>query len=85
MDSDDVMIPERLRIQVEFMEQNSEIAVCGSFAESFGTRTKMMRGDTEHNNLISSMLLYNPLIHPAIIMRRSIFETIEYKKNYPCH
>jgi glycosyltransferase involved in cell wall biosynthesis len=84
MDSDDLMLPDRLQKQVDYMEEHPDIAVCGSYAEFFGVGTGMMRGHSRHKDLISDMLLYNPLIHPSVMMRRVIFENHEYKRDYPC-
>ncbi len=82
MDADDIMLPYRLQIQFDFMEQHQEIDVCGSWVESFGSRTGVTQRDTFHNELIITILLYNPVIHPSVIIRRSVFEKAAYKEGY---
>ena len=71
MDADDVMLPNRLEVQVAYMEKHPEIAVCGSSAERFGATTGSMTAETEHHKLIAAMLVANPMIHPTVIIRRS--------------
>ncbi len=84
MDSDDIMLSNRLQVQIDFMDQNPEIAICGSYAESFGSGNGIMQLHTRHNDIISVMLLHNSMIHPSVMMRREIFINHEYKRDYPC-
>ena len=37
MDSDDIALPTRLEKQVEFMENHTDVFVCGTWFEKFGT------------------------------------------------
>ncbi len=87
MDADDYMLPNRLQKQYEFMEENSGIDVCGTWAETFGDNKRKIQTQTSHEELITSMLLYNPMVHPSVMMKKSIFETESpclYKHDYPC-
>jgi len=87
MDADDVMLPHRLETQFQFMETYTNIDICGSYAECFGMSKRLMQYATEHDQIISLMLLTNPLIHPSVMIRRSIFEndtTLRYPYGYPC-
>ena len=36
MDHDDLMMPERLQTQYEFMEKHPEISACGGYMQTFG-------------------------------------------------
>lgn len=87
MDSDDISFNERLASQVNFMEKNSKVALCG---------TKVVYID-EFNNLISEQkkipiefkkikkyLKYNNCIaHPSFMFRRSIINKLGGYKNIP--
>ncbi len=84
MDADDIMFPDRLQKQVDFMEQYPEISVCGSFAEVFGDGSGTIRVATKHEEIVLSMILYNPMIHPSVIIRRSDLQNNGYKTGYPC-
>lgn len=85
MDADDIMQPNRLQIQYDFMENHPEIDISGSWMEMFGDRTDIARGPTEHKEIISSLLLNNTLAHPTVIMRKSsvcVNGINLYKENY---
>ncbi len=87
MDADDIMLYNRLQVQYDFMESHPEIDICGSWAETFGESQGIIRTYTEHKQIVSSMLLYNPMIHPSIMMRRKVWEVTGknlYPYGYPC-
>ena len=86
MDADDVMLPHRLETQFNFMESNSDVDICGSWAACFGESQMILKYDTEHIKIITNMLFANPLAHPTVMMRRSIFEKnaeLRYSVDYP--
>lgn len=85
MDADDIMLPNRLKLQYEFMELHPNIDVCGSWAESFGEETCIVQRPAANFDIVSSMLLFNPIIHSSVIMKRSIFSNMrnKYKYDYP--
>lgn len=74
MDADDVMHTERLRVQVGFMENNPEIAVCGSWMKSFGEGRlpeiiRSFQGEVVQP--VVHMLKGNILFHPTVLFRKS--------------
>jgi glycosyltransferase involved in cell wall biosynthesis len=86
MDADDRMHSDRLKKQCKFMEANPDIDVCGTWAETFGTSVGAIQTHITHEELILAMLLYNPMIHPSIMMKKSIFDNdknLLYDYNYP--
>lgn len=74
MDADDLMLQGRIRKQVEYMEAHPEVDVCGSGMKNFGKDDSSLYGLTEHTSIISSLLLYNTMAHPTIIMRKESVE-----------
>lgn len=76
MDSDDISLPERLAVQVAFMDEHPEIAVCGSDFEVFG--------ETVHPYV--NYMIYDPtqcraglifsscFAHPSVIIRTAIIK-----------
>jgi glycosyltransferase involved in cell wall biosynthesis len=85
MDADDVMLPCRLETQYNFLEKHKNIDICGSWAEMFGERLGIIQRPIDHSVIVHSMLLANPLIHPTVMMKRSIIQYTKktYKYNYP--
>lgn len=85
MDCDDLMVPDRLKLQVEAMEQDSNMAVCGSWAQTFGLAEQMIgMGSGKIAHPLLTFLRGNFVIHPSVMMRRSFLleHNIRYKK-YP--
>ena len=74
MDADDLMLQGRIRKQVEYMEAHPEVDVCGSGMKNFGKDDSSLHGLTGHTSIISSLLLYNTMAHPTIIMRKESVE-----------
>lgn len=70
MDADDLMLQGRIRKQVEYMEAHPEVDVCGSGMKNFGKDDSSLYGLTGHTSVISSLLLYNTMAHPTVIMRK---------------
>jgi glycosyltransferase involved in cell wall biosynthesis len=70
MDSDDISLPERLARQVDFLDAHPDVAMCGSWVETFGARTEVRRFPTEPAVLAVSLLLYCPFSTPSVMLRR---------------
>ncbi|MDR1200098.1 MAG: glycosyltransferase [Tannerellaceae bacterium] len=85
MDADDIMLPNRLQQQYEFMENHIEVDVCGSWMEFFGTTNGTMTNPITHEQIIASMLSSNPLFHPTVIIRKKSLKekgVSSYKEGY---
>jgi glycosyltransferase involved in cell wall biosynthesis len=87
MDADDIMLPNRLQIQYEFMEEHPEVDVCGSWMEIFGNGKGVAKTPVEHKQIVTSLLLANQMAHPTVIMRKSTVckdgEPL-YQQGYDC-
>lgn len=89
MDADDIMLSHRLETQFNYMESNPEVAICGSWAESFGARNYIMKTHVNHHDIVSGLLLRNLLFHPTIMMKCNCIKKHSgypdlYKQKYPC-
>lgn len=74
MDADDICHPERFRKQVDFMETHGYIGICGSWVNFFGHENKVLRLPEEHEEIRARLLFKPPVIHPSVIIRRSVLE-----------
>ena len=68
MDSDDVMLPDRMKFQLEFMDANPDCVICGTNIVAFDGTTR-----TNHPQIIRSM---DPkpnwfMNHPTLCLKRS--------------
>jgi glycosyltransferase involved in cell wall biosynthesis len=86
MDTDDICEPDRFLIQLDFMESNYNVDICGSYAQNIsenGTLLEIRKVPVEFRN-IKKYIWTNPLIHPSVIFRKSkIIKIGSYNVNAP--
>lgn len=73
MDADDISHPERLMKQVDFMQKNQDIVLCGTWVQTFGERKVVWRYPKTHEEIRVELLFGSPFAHPSIMFRRDIF------------
>ncbi len=85
MDGDDISLPERLAWQVEFMDAHPNTGVCGTWVELFGEgQPSFWRFSTDSNSVKCMLLFGCCIVHPSVMMRKSIFEKgFCYSELYP--
>lgn len=74
IDHDDIMLPDRLKKQYDFMEYHSEIIVCGSWMYTFGNEERLIPCLGPHKEISSAMILGNPMANPTTFMRKKILD-----------
>lgn len=75
MDSDDVSEPERLRLQFEFLSENRDYGICGSWTRYFpGPHEKIQKYPVDKDSVYALSLFDSPFAHPAVMIRRDLFE-----------
>jgi glycosyltransferase involved in cell wall biosynthesis len=85
MDADDISLPLRLERQVDFMDQNPEVGVCGSWLEAFhDTSVAVWSPPLFDAEIKASLLFESVLYHPTVIIRYSMFPgfLFKYDKEY---
>jgi glycosyltransferase involved in cell wall biosynthesis len=86
MDGDDIAAPNRLEVQLDFLEKNEDIVLVGSFIEiideegnDLGSRNFV----TGPENIKRVFFYYGPHRHPTVMFRKGIIEKIgRYRKEY---
>ncbi|EGK8090632.1 glycosyltransferase [Campylobacter lari] len=81
MDDDDVSLPERIKRQVDVMEENSDITVAGSYFKPIGEDENIdFFGNwvnvCEYDMIKLKMMFECPICHPTVMIRA------EFLKNY---
>lgn len=75
MDTDDISLPERFEKQLNFMLENPQVSVLGSFVSEFGDDESNILSTrvvpTNHFEISSFILSRNPLSHPSVCFRKS--------------
>lgn len=78
-DADDVMHPDKLSQQIEFLRENPGLDIVGTAlliidSESHVIGVRKYPG--HHDAIIEAFRRYNPIANPSVMFRRRVFETI---------
>ncbi|MBE5861851.1 MAG: glycosyltransferase [Lachnospiraceae bacterium] len=82
MDTDDISLPDRFRLQKEYLDSHSDIDVLGGFALCFGKQKGYSITpfyDFEHCKC--AMLYASSLPHPTVMMRRDFLQNNSLRYN----
>ena len=75
MDQDDISHPERLAIQIAFLDHNPELGVCGTWAKLINKQSEQIGKAAyplSHEQIEAFLLFNSPLCHPSVMFRRSV-------------
>lgn len=80
MDADDIMHPERLQKQIDFLEANPLVDIVGSWAYSIDINNKILGilKTIKNPKSLSNVLEHSCFIHPSIIGKTSWFKKNQY-------
>lgn len=78
MDADDISALDRIEKQVEFMEENPDVGLCGTWFTSFGHGIEQLIKYKEHHDEILFKMFYQcHFCHPSLIIRKKVFEGLK--------
>lgn len=87
MDSDDICIPERFALQVDFLERHPDVGVVGGAIRFFDNipTPYTFQFPTSHDDIRVALMFYCPLAHPALMFRRSVYDQghLVYSSEFP--
>ena len=75
MDADDICLPDRLKLQVKFMEKHTNVGICSGNVISIDSKGKVISKKwwVGNNFPIEWLLMWeNPIAHSSVIMRKSV-------------
>ena len=80
MDADDISLPDRIKIQVDFMQTNPDIHLVGTAIETFGENRerKILIYPLQDALIKFNLLFYCCFAHPTMMMRVSIIDELKY-------
>lgn len=81
MDAGDIMLTHRLQTLYDFMEFHQEVDICGSWAQMLD-QEPIMQVPSSHEEIVTSPLFGNTMIHPSVIMRKSSIKDSSYSQGY---
>ncbi|NLO69442.1 MAG: glycosyltransferase, partial [Porphyromonadaceae bacterium] len=74
MDGDDISLPDRLQVQVDFLDNNPDIDLCSCGLEKFGQETDVWIRESDPEQVKITMMFYSPVLHATSVWRRASFE-----------
>lgn len=82
MDSDDIMVANRLEVQYQYLERNKRVDVCGSWVESFGEDANVYTPYLDNIQLKVRLLYGNVIFNPTAMIRiESLQRFFTFPKN----
>lgn len=85
MDSDDICLPDRLKLQAEYLDKNSEVGILGTNAyliDAFGRNIGKSIKPSESYLLKWRAFAGFVIIHPAVMARTGIMQSYKYDENF---
>lgn len=83
MDGDDIALPERIAIQMSWLDQNPSLQIVGSWTELFGARTGIYHYRLQ-SQFIKALFLFqsNGFPHYSILVRKALYDKYRYNPNF---
>ena len=72
IDADDIALPNRFEKQIDFLENNMEYGIVGSFAKTFGSEKIKLTFVEEDLDIRYALLTHNPFVHSSVMIRNQI-------------
>lgn len=85
MDADDIMHPQRLEKQIDFLQKNQQYDLVSSGLISINNQNEVkgFRCVSQLYDEFSSLNLSYPIVHPSVMARKSWYERNQYSLAYP--
>ena len=83
MDADDISLPERLEKQLNFIEQNPGVGVCGTWYKKFGYSEKIIKTPEKSDKIKLLLFCKNVIGHSTVMIRKEHLTKngIKYNEN----
>jgi glycosyltransferase involved in cell wall biosynthesis len=80
----DICIPNRLEMQLDYMEKHPFTGVCGSYVHFFGDRNENWIMPCENNEIKAYMLFNNCFANSSVIVRMDVLkmDNLSYRNSY---
>lgn len=79
-DQDDISVKDRLKFQIQFMEQHPIVEMSGGQMKMFGAKSRTTHPPQEDEAIKSRLLTSSPISNPTLIIRKSFLD--ESSLNY---
>lgn len=76
MDSDDISLPNRLEIQVKYLEEHPDIDLCSCGMELFGAKNEIWIRESDPEKVKITALHHSPVLHASSMWRKESFDKV---------
>lgn len=82
MDADDISMKERLSFQVQFLNQNPDVGIVGSWVKLFGARNEVWH-HRQHDAHIKALMLFKTcgFSHSSVLIKKEIYSEFSYSNS----
>jgi len=81
MDGDDICMPERFAKQVEFLNANCEVILCGTAIQIIDSE-KVLKHPLTHEEILVKLCFGTSFCHPSVMVRKEILLENNYDKSF---
>lgn len=81
MDGDDVCLPTRFQKQIEAMNANEEVILCGTAIQIIDS-DKILKHPINHDDIKVKLCFSNAFFHPTVMFRKDVFANLHYNKEF---
>lgn len=81
MDGDDISFSDRFQKQLEILENNSDIKVCGCWLQRFGNSDELIKHKEFHDEIVARLLLSCSMSMGAVMFDRETFAEYNFDEN----
>lgn len=74
MDSDDISLPNRLEVQIKYLEEHPDIDLCSCGMELFGARNEIWIRESDPEKIKITALHDPPILHSSSVWRKESFD-----------
>lgn len=74
MDSDDISLPNRLQVQVDYLETHPEVDLVSVGMQLFGAREDVWVRELDLEKVKINALFHSPVLHASSVWRKDVFE-----------
>lgn len=85
MDADDIALPERFKMQFDYLDANLDVVVCGTWGKRFGDIPRLSYKKYETPVTLEQVriasLFASPMIHPSVMFRSEVLKSNMYNSD----
>lgn len=82
MDSDDISLPTRLQVQVDYLDSHPNIDLCSCAMELFGSKSGVWVRDADPEAVKFRTLFHSPILHASSMWRRDSFADLRFEQQH---